>query len=117
RLMVGPQITRFILMVVTVAPASCVWALRPQIVTLLALLWLVCLVARDGSRPIPFLFLVWANVHAGVLFGEIVLAAALLAAALRWRRRRAPADRRRLLVLGIVSPLAVFATCATPLGL
>jgi hypothetical protein len=116
RLMVGPPITRFVLMTATLVPASCVWALRPQIVTLLALAGLVSLLGRERYRPIPFLFLAWANLHAGVLLGGVVLSAALAAAALRWHRRRAPENRRRLVTLAIVSPLAGLATCATPLG-
>lgn len=116
RLMVGPRITRFILMVATLAPASCVWALRPQVVTILALVLLVWLLGRGRFRPIPFLFVVWANFHAGVLFGGVVLVAALGAALLRWRRHRGSEDRRRLIGLAIVLPLAGLGTCATPLG-
>jgi hypothetical protein len=116
RMMVGPRITRFILLVLALAPASCVWALRPQIATLLALVVLVRLLGRQRFRVIPFLFVLWANLHAGVLFGEIVLGAALVAAVLRWRRRRGAEDRRRLIGLAVVAPLAGLAACATPLG-
>jgi hypothetical protein len=116
RLTVGPRLTRFILLMVVLAPASCVWALRPQIVTLLALSILVGWLARDRYRPIPFLFLIWANVHAGVMFGGIVLGAAWLVAAWRWRRWRGAEDRRRLVALALVTPLSGAATCATPLG-
>jgi hypothetical protein len=117
RLMVGPRITRFVLLVVALVPASCVWALRPQVVTILALVLLVWLLGRERFRPIPFLFLLWANLHAGVLFGGVVLVAALAAAALRWRRHRGALDRRRVIGLAVVLPLAGLATCVTPLGL
>lgn len=123
RMMVGPRITRFILLVAAVAPASCVWALRPQVVTIFALVLLVWLLGRERLRPIPFLFLIWANLHAGVLFGGVVLVAALAVAALRWRRHRGAEDGRhledgrRLVGLAVVLPLAGLATCATPLGL
>ncbi len=117
RLMVGPRITRFILMAVGLAPASCVWVLRPQIVTLAALVLLMSLLARERYRLIPPLFIVWANFHGGVMFGGFVLVAALGAAALRWGRARTPVDRRRLVTLALLLPLAGAASCATPLGL
>src|SRR5262249_55464002 len=50
RLMVGPAARRFWLMLLALPLASCVWALRPQILTLLllaGLLWLV------GGRSAP----------------------------------------------------------------
>lgn len=117
RLTVGPRVTRFILLMVVLVPASCAWALRPQIVTLLALCALVGWLARDRYRPIPFLFLVWANLHGGVMLGGIVLVGALLSALWRWWRWRRAADRRRLGWLALVIPLSGVATCATPLGL
>jgi hypothetical protein len=117
RMTVGSRVTRFILLVIVLAPASCAWALRPQIVTLLALVCLVRLLERQRFWVIPFLFLGWANLHAGVLAGGLVLGAALAAATLRWVWYRGEEDRRRLGCLALVVPLAGLATCATPLGL
>jgi hypothetical protein len=117
RMTSGSRLTRFVLLVIVLAPASCAWALRPQIVTLLALVWLVRLLERERFWAIPFVFLAWANLHAGVLAGGLVLVAALAAATLRWLRQRGVQDRRRLAWLALVVPLAGLATCATPLGL
>src|SRR5665213_85565 len=117
RMTVGCRVTRFILLVIVLAPASCAWALRPQIVTLLALVVLVWLLERDRFWAIPFLFLAWANLHAGVLAGGLVLGAALAAAILRRLRHRGVEDRRRLRWLAAIAALSGLATCATPLGL
>jgi hypothetical protein len=115
RLMVGPPVTRFVLLAIGVSLVSFIWLLRPQIVTLLALPLLATLLARDLFWPIPVLFLVWANAHGGVALGGLVLIAATLAAALRWRWVGRPDDRRRATALAIVLPLSGLATCATPL--
>jgi hypothetical protein len=116
RLMVGPLATRLVLMAVPLSVSSPLWVLRPQIVSLSLLMVLVWLLARERHRFIPILFLIWANAHAGVVMGGLVLAAATGCAALRFSITREAADRRRLLTLAIVLPLATLAAAATPLG-
>jgi hypothetical protein len=116
RLAIGAPATRAVAMAVGLTLTSPVWALRPQIATLLAVAVLITLLARERFWPVPLLFLVWANVHGGVALGGIVLVAVTAAALLRWRRSRADADRRRAAALGLVLPLAGLASCATPLG-
>ena len=116
RLMVGPLPTRLALMAVPLTVSSLLWVLRPQIVSLSLLMVLVWLLARERHRFIPVLFLIWANAHAGVVLGGLVLAAATGCAALRFSATRAAADRRRLLTLAVGLPMAALAAAATPLG-
>jgi hypothetical protein len=117
RLMVGAVSTRFLLMLLAVPLASLVWALRPQILTLLGLAAVVTLLARERYRPLPVLFAVWANAHGGVALGGLVLVAAFVAALARYLRGRDPIDRLRLLRLGVALPICALATALTPLGL
>ena len=115
--MVGPRLTRFVLLTVGLAIASCAWSLRPQLLTLFLLALLVWLLVRDRQLfLIPPYFLLWANAHGGVALGGVVLAVCTVAAAFRWWRTRAPDDRRRARTLAVVLPLAGLAVAATPLG-
>ena len=115
RLMVGPPATRFLLMVVGMPVAACVWAVRPQVVSLALLALLVTWIARERYRRLPALFVVWANVHGAVALGLAVLLAAATAAA--WKARVGdPADRRRAWTLALLAPVCALATAATPLG-
>ncbi len=45
--MVGPRLTRFVLLTVGLAIASCAWSMRPQLLTLFLLALLVWLLVRD----------------------------------------------------------------------
>lgn len=116
RLMVGPRLTRFVVMAVGLTVSSCVWSLRPQIFSLLLLVLLVWLLARGRFLLVPPLFLLWANAHGGVVLGGVVLVAATAAAIGRWLRLRTAADRRRAVALAVALPLSGLATAATPLG-
>jgi len=116
KLMVGPRLTRFVLLTIGLSVASCAWSLRPQILTLFLLAFLVWLLVHEHHLLIPPYFLFWANAHGGVALGGVVLAACTAAAALRWWRTRAPEDRRRVRTLAVVLPLAGLAVAATPLG-
>jgi len=115
RLTVGSTAMRFWLTLLALPLASCVWALRPQIVSLLLLAALLTIVARERYRWLPPLFVVWANAHGAVALGGLALLGATAAAALRARHgdRR---DRRRALVLAILLPVCGAATALTPLG-
>ncbi|HTA19464.1 MAG TPA: hypothetical protein VK989_09235, partial [Polyangia bacterium] len=118
RLTVGAVPTRFALVALAIPLSSLVWALRPQLVTLLALAVLLWLLVHERFAWLPPLFLVWANAHGGVALGGVVLIAACAAAGLRaWRAEATPDDRRRARRLGVVAPLCVLATALTPLGL
>jgi hypothetical protein len=85
------------------------WAVRPQVFTMLALLGVVWLIAHRRLRYLPPIFLLWANVHGAVLLGLLVLAVAILVAGLR--RERAFALR-----LAAASVACAALTLATPLG-
>jgi hypothetical protein len=115
RLTVGPPTTRFLLMLLGVPLAACVWALRPQIVSLGLLAVLVTLLAHERFAWLPLLFVVWANVHGAVVLGVAVVAGVTVAAI--WRARGGgAADRRRARALALLLPVCALATAATPLG-
>jgi hypothetical protein len=116
RLATGTRSTRMVALAVGLTLTSPVWALRPQIATMLGVATLATLVARERFWPIPLLFLVWANVHGGVALGGLMLLAAAAVAAWRWHRTGAAIDRRRAFALGAVLAASGLATCATPLG-
>jgi hypothetical protein len=116
RLMVGPLPTRLVLMAASLPLSSLLWVLRPQIVSLCLLVVLIWLLARERYRFVPILFVVWANAHAGVAMGGLVLAVATACALWRRLRSRDVEARRRLRSLAIVLPLAGLAAAATPLG-
>src|SRR5258708_1924509 len=115
RLMVGPPLMRFWLLLASLPLSASVWALRPQIVSLALLALTVSLIARERFIWLPPLFLLWANVHGAVALGGVVLGAVTLAGVVQARARQ-PVARRRALVLLAVTPLCALATAATPLG-
>jgi hypothetical protein len=117
RLMVGRAWTKFVLIAFVWLPLlPSAWALRPQLVSVLAAPLLLTFLTRERHWPIPLLFLVWANAHGAVALGGVLLMVATVTAFARWRIRRAPEDRRRALALAIVLPLSGLACLATPLG-
>jgi hypothetical protein len=65
------------------------WAIRPQVVSLLLLVLMAHLAVRDQLWWLPGVCVVWANVHALVIFG-LVIAGALVAEATLWSRDRVP---------------------------
>ena len=117
RLMVGRPWTKVVLIAFVWLPLlPSAWALRPQLLSVLAAPLLLTFLTRERYWPIPLLFLVWANAHGAVALGGVLLMAATATAFARWRIRRAPEDRRRAVALAIVLPLSGLACLATPLG-
>jgi hypothetical protein len=114
-LMVGAPRERAVLMLLGLPIVACVWALRPQIVSLLLLMVLLRLLVNRRFLWIPPLFVLWANVHGAVALGGAVLCAAAAAALLRARGGDAR-DRGRALTLVVILPLAGLATALTPMG-
>ena len=101
----------FVLALIGIPLASVVWALRPQVASLLLLVLLLRLLTDE--RPgrlllIPPLFLLWANLHGAVALGGVVLAVATVVASFHDRRLAA-----RLAALTVVCGAL---TAATPMG-
>lgn len=88
----------FVLALVGIALSSVVWALRPQVASLLFLVVLVRLLVAQRFWLIPPLFVVWANLHGAVALGGMALVAALVVA---WF-----GDRQRWKRLALVTVLA-----------
>ncbi len=106
----GPALFRAALVGCGAALSSGAWALRPQVLTMMMFavtLWV--LVRRRYVWALPPLFLLWANLHGGVVLGGVLIASAALAS-LRtgdgWFTR-----------LAAVGGLCLIATALTPLGL
>lgn len=109
-LTVGPWWVRLPLFVLSVLLSGPPWAVRPQMLTLVALLSVTWLLARGKDWVVPPIFLAWANAHGAVVLGLAILGAALLTAAARREKARAI---RLALVSAICGGLIFF----TPLGL
>jgi hypothetical protein len=105
----GTPRVRALLLLVGATSHEIVWSVRPHIISL-ALLVVALLLLRGHRRHwfYPPLLLAWANLHAGVVFGGVVLAVAGLVAIVRDR-----ATARHWLLVGTVSALA---TLVNPLG-
>jgi hypothetical protein len=116
RLCVGSAALRLVLMALSLPLATRAWALRPQLVSTLALAVMLWLLVHGRHRWLPLLFVVWANVHGAVAMGIAVLAAVAGVALLEARRGDARA-RRRAWELCALTPVAALTTLLTPLGL
>lgn len=88
----GPWRGRAVALLLGVVGQSVIWSARPHLFSLalmVAALWLMP--QRRLHWLYPPLFLIWANLHAGVAFGGVALAAATLAALAHdlrhWRTR------------------------------
>jgi len=75
------------------------WELRPSVFSLIGLLVMLVLIDRDRRWWLPIVFLLWANLHPGFVFGLVVFAAITVV------------DRRVLPFLA-----SVFATLINPYG-
>ncbi len=115
RLCVGSVASRFLLFALSLPLATRAWALRPQLVSTLALALLLWVLVHERHRWLPLLFVVWANVHGAVAMGIAVLAVVAGLAVLRARGGDAH-DRRRARALVALTPLCALATLLTPLG-
>jgi hypothetical protein len=115
RLCVGSAGARVALFALSLPLATRAWALRPQLVSTLALAILLWLLVHERHRWLPLLFVLWANAHGAVAMGIAVLAVVAGVAVLRARRGDAH-DRRRARLLVALTPLCALATLLTPLG-
>ncbi|HYF63054.1 MAG TPA: hypothetical protein VD886_09605, partial [Herpetosiphonaceae bacterium] len=109
RLCEGPPRVRIIVMLIGMVAQSTGWSVRPQLLSQAFFVLALLLVSQPRRHWLyPPLFLLWANVHAGVASGALVLIAA--AAAAIWRFR---AQAWRWLAIGAASALA---SLLNPLG-
>ena len=111
-------------MVIGIAISYSWWALRPSVFSLIGMLTLMILLERirHGRREawlLPCLFLVWANLHPGFLFGLLVLAAT---AASLWiepvlsRARRFSGDKQLRVRLSVWCAVSAAVTLVNPYG-
>lgn len=104
----GAERIRLPLCCVALISSSSAWSLRPQVFTLFLLGATAFATSRRRYAWLPPMFLVWANLHGGVVLGFAVLAGAIMASFVE--ERTLP-----------LRPLAISAGCfvattVTPLG-
>jgi len=104
----GGTTLRVILCALALIPSSLAWALRPQVFTLVMLAATSVLLVRRRYLLLPPLFLIWANLHGGVMLGFPLLAGGVAG--------RFVEERKWPLRLLAVIGLCVVATTITPLG-
>ena len=94
------------------------WLARPHIFTVLAAAVLMHLLEAARPRLWAFaaLFVAWANLHGGFVFGLILIVAYLLGAAAEARITKDPAWRSRALHLLVALGIALVASCVNPYG-
>ena len=105
-----------LVLVLVVPVISVSWTMRPQVTSLMLFAVTMLLLARERYVVIPPLFLLWANVHAQVVMGGVLLTVATLVAGGRWLVTRDRDDRSRVLRLALTTAVAAAATLANPLG-
>ena len=100
------------------------YVVRPELVSV-ALAVVVCVALfRRRARPagwrelwwVPALFVLWANAHAGVVFGLVLLWAAVAGAGLAHLARWSVPSRHRFAVLAPLAALSTAATLVNPWG-
>jgi hypothetical protein len=108
RMTPGPVLVRVALTVPGVMLFARQWSLRPQLFTLLLLALTALLLARRRYALLPLVFVLWANLHGGVMLGVVVLGAVALMSVL--------ADRRLFTRPAVAAVACALATGITPLG-
>jgi hypothetical protein len=104
----GQALERLLILGVALPVATLTWSLRPQVFSILLLPVAVELVARNHRVGVAVLMALWANLHAGFMYGVIVLVAGIGTSLLQ---------RERLRQRAIVGLVGLAATLATPLGI
>ena len=108
RLVPGDRRLRLVLCALALVPSTPAWSLRPQVLTLFLMAAAAFLIVRRSYLWMPLLFLFWANFHAGVTLGFVLLGGWIVALTLEERK----VPWRPLAIAG----LSVLATAMTPLG-
>ena len=104
----GQALERLLILGVALPVATLTWSLRPQVFSILLLPVAVECVARNHRVGIAVLMALWANLHAGFMYGVIVLLAGIGTSLL---------EREGLRQRAIVALVGLGATLATPLGI
>jgi hypothetical protein len=104
----GQALERLLILGVALPVATLTWSLRPQVFSILLLPVAVELVVRNHRVGIAVLMALWANLHAGFMYGVIVLLAGIGTSLL---------EREGLRQRAIVALVGLGATLATPLGI
>ncbi|MFO3795684.1 MAG: hypothetical protein ACK8QZ_00095 [Anaerolineales bacterium] len=118
----APFLSAFLVILAAIAIAP-FWSVRPQLASFLLLAWLAERIEtwrRSPSRPfwLPLLFLLWANLHGGFIWGFLYLLAFLFGEFLE--RRLQPETSlppRSLLELSFWAFLSIPTTLVNPNGL
>ena len=77
----GPGRVRAVLMLLCMASQAIIWSVRPHLFSMALIVPTLLLLSRPRWHWLyPALFLLWANLHAGVAFGGVVLIVASLLA-------------------------------------
>jgi hypothetical protein len=103
-----PSFKAFVLAAIALVPSSLWWEPRPHAFSLLFMMLAVYLISVRRYRWLPALFLVWSNVHGGVVLGLVILGAGMAPIVLR-----SPGDRRAIAATWIACLATTF---MTPLG-
>src|SRR5262245_56010489 len=103
----GYPTRRLVLVSMAVIPSAMAWSLRPQLFTLFLVPLMTSLVVRRRYGYLPFLFLLWANLHGAVVLGIALLLASMAAAVIHERRvpRGLIASSALCLVATVITPL------------
>jgi hypothetical protein len=92
------------------------WTARPQATSTLLFAITMLLLVRGRELWLPPLFLLWANLHAQVVLGGILLGTVWVASLVEASRARTGESRHRAMRLTMVMVVAAAATLVTPLG-
>ena len=109
RLVRGTFETRIILLLFLMIATAPEWAVRPQVISMALFAVMLHLIVRDRMAWLPVVCLVWANAHAVVVLGLIVVGVVVLEA-LVWSRAKLARDVA-VLVGCVLAPMV------SPLGL
>ncbi|HCE17270.1 MAG TPA: hypothetical protein DEQ80_05375 [Anaerolinea thermolimosa] len=123
-MMSGPPLWRAFLIVLIATVSAPVWSPRPQLFTLvcLAILWSLIRKFRGGAGKalffLPFLFVIWSNLHGGYSLGFILLGCQILGMGLdRVLRRQDAPSLRSIGQWGMWSVVSGLAVLINPNGL
>lgn len=106
----GPASMRVLALLVAMYGQYVTWTMRAHLFSFLFAALCLWLVPRKRLHWMyPLVFLVWANTHAGVAFGGVVIIAALFASVIT--------DRTAVMRWVVIGTLCVLATLVNPMGI